>query len=512
MRFFSRLLLVMVTVALPAVPVLGEDDFDRAVNEIVADAEDDTQRAGKLLDAARFLKTRKAFQVRLLERAVEYGMKRPAQSERVLQDVLELLEKLAPDRADEWSAVRIKLLRAAYDRGNRGKRMRLSDQLVNMLVKQGSLCLRVGKFRDAREAYHAAWAIGNSHGHRQVDDLMALRVRALYMEKASTRLEGITGLLERSPDNDSVRQKIIETLVIDFNNPRKAGEYVKPSTPAEYRTYLPMALKDVSKLSKNACLELGRWYKSLADSAEEPVRIRMLKRSLEYFQRFEKLHGTRDLAMLKVTQAIKELEGRIEKLDIPAIKPDGWVNMLGWVDISDNTVEGKWRWGTKGLYTSGTLKRGIIRCPVKPTGSYKVEVKFSRTTGASSIGLIIPVGESHGMIHLCHKNRASGLECIGLVGGGLYSNTTMTNKLKIVNQRDYALTAEVDVDGTTAHITAALNGEKFLDWKGAVTDLRLHSNWSQAAKGMPALCVEDAGATFYSGHIKAIDGKIELQE
>ncbi|MFP4053378.1 MAG: hypothetical protein ACLFV7_05890 [Phycisphaerae bacterium] len=504
--------LAAVLLLLATVPAQADDDFDRGVQEIVADAEDDTQRARKLLDAARFLDTKKAYQVRLLERAVEYGMDRPVRSERVLRDVLGLLDKLAPGRADEWAAIRVKLLRSAYNKGNRGKQMRLSDQLVKMLVEQGRLCLRVGKFKEAREAYHDAWAIGNSHAHRQTDNLMALRLRALYMDKAATRLEGITALLERSPENDSVRQKVIETLVIDFNNPRKASEYVNASTPPEYRTYLPMARKDPSKLDKNACFELGRWYKSLAESAEEPVRIRMVKRSLQYFQRFEKLHAKKDLAMLKVAQAMKELEGAIEELDIPAIKSDGWVNMLGWVDISDNTVNGKWRWGMKGLYTSGALQRGIICCPVKPSGSYRVEVKFSRTAGASTVGLVIPVGEHHGMIHLCHKNQASGLECIGEFGGGLYSNPTLTKEVKIVNRRDYTLIAEVKIDGTTAHITAALNGKQFLDWKGAPSELRLHSNWAQATKGMPALCVEQSGATFYGGYIKAINGKIEVQE
>ncbi len=93
------------------------DDFDARLkarsDALPKGAKTHADRTAKFFDAARKTKN-KRMQIALLQKAVEYGKKsKPAWALKRAKKALDLLERRAPERIDEWTRTRIEL----YERG-----------------------------------------------------------------------------------------------------------------------------------------------------------------------------------------------------------------------------------------------------------------------------------------------------------------------------------------------------------------------------------------------------------
>ncbi len=102
--------------------------------------------------------------------------------------------------------------------------------------------------------------------------------------------------LKAEPANDKTRNEIIELCLLEYDSPALAAEFVAEDGDEMLRTYIPMAAKPLEDIAETPCMELGRWYLSLADIAPlKDRKVTALNRAIDYFERYLQLHEKPDI-------------------------------------------------------------------------------------------------------------------------------------------------------------------------------------------------------------------------
>jgi len=312
-------------VALSATPVRG-DETGKVISSLIRDAKSDAEAAGKLVFAAKLLKDAPAMQVALCEKAYDLGIKKVAGFESVAA-ALDLLDRLAPQRAEDWQQKRLTFYRRRYALIRKDKRKH-SEALVKMLLRTAERHAAGNEWGEASRLYRQALPVANTLllGNRG-EILERLRVagacHAVWLRAKRFKTD-----LARNPNNAEARDKLIKLCLIDLDQPGEAAKYVNEDCDETLRAYLPLAARPVEELKEVACLDLGVWYKSLATGA--PARdnkVRMYRRARGYLERFMAVHEAKDAAALKASLALKQVDAALARLETRAM-PEGAVLVL----------------------------------------------------------------------------------------------------------------------------------------------------------------------------------------
>jgi hypothetical protein len=117
-------LLMAACVLLAAMPLRAADNpADKIIAEIISGAKTDSERAAKLVEAAKILRGQPKILVAVLEKAVAYGVKSPVTPVgcKAAADALDFLEEEFPDRKDEWTVKRVDVCRVKYRSAKRSE-------------------------------------------------------------------------------------------------------------------------------------------------------------------------------------------------------------------------------------------------------------------------------------------------------------------------------------------------------------------------------------------------------
>jgi hypothetical protein len=244
---------------------------------------DDIAFARKLLDSAKTLTDDPALRVCLYEKACDFALRHqkgyPAAAE-----ALDRLARCAPARANEWQEKRLELCRLEYRyaTGTTAKKRRLAEKLVTQLLIVGDIKAQKDEWAAAAGLFQQAVNTATYVRSPQKDTAEQKLARANLMKQG----EDLKGRLRKDPNNRVVRLALIRLYVCDLDDPASAQPYASAATDEVWRTYVPLAAKAPATLAAQVCLELGNWYKSLAESSGvgTTARENLGRRARNYYQ------------------------------------------------------------------------------------------------------------------------------------------------------------------------------------------------------------------------------------
>ncbi|HUS92836.1 MAG TPA: hypothetical protein VM695_13340 [Phycisphaerae bacterium] len=486
MNHLLRVLAVGIAVGLSARIASSADDVNLAVDRITKGTTDPTERAKKLLHAAKTLELEAGLIAGLLETAVDcavQGIENP-DAFQVGIDAIDLLQENAPAKRAQWTQKRLQLCNLAYQRAPEESKPAAAVALMEMLGDQADRAARAGQWEEATALYAEASRLAGLTARRRLEFDRKHR-QAEFRRQTFKRIASIEAIAAQRPEDTRIRQQLLEQYAIHLDDLAKAAKYLTPEAPQSWQTYLPMARKGMSGLPEAVVGELCNWYeKYLAPKAPPEAREAMLRRARAYARRAVEMHPAKDLALMDAQERLQRIDRQLEEFGPVGsmLKRLRHVDLLELVDLAEDASEGNWQM-RKGVFCSTAKLSGTLRLPVRATGSYGLLVTVAKTQEAGDIYVTFPV-EDHEVQLTLHEYYAPSSPMS-------FDNVTwMTLKLdKIAKQASssqsriitptyqtrkvtaFAIDIGVRIQGKQVQIAVAMNRQKWLSWAGTTDSL-----------------------------------------
>jgi hypothetical protein len=184
-----------------------------------------------------------------------------------------------------------------------------------------------------------------------------------------------------------------------------------------------------------------------------------------------------------------------------------WVDLLRLSSPTADAVYGKWtRQSTEIVCEPADYAR--LRFPIEVTGSYDLEVEFTRKVGNDDVNAIIPVGGHRFMVMLgAIDGSASGLSRIdGVSVRDQKQYAVHPGKLENGRRCRMLISVRVLKDGTAA-IDVSIQGKQIWpQWKGPLTALVNLPGWELPSPREIGLGAWDSRVTFHSVRVRVLSG------
>jgi hypothetical protein len=213
--------------------------------------------------------------------------------------------------------------------------------------------------------------------------------------------------------------------------------------------------------------------------------------------------------------ALRSTSGK-SRLAPPPVPPcrdeegEGWTDLLADVDVNRDTIDGRWARVEEGVAVAPAAAReGRVRLmlPEEIEGSYNLVAEFTRTKGANSIAITLPIGTRSCTLHFSNGSD-TGLESID--GYGFHRlNPAIRRPSGIVNGQRYKalvgvrLTRSPLLDDPAVLIDVWLDDKPCVRWQGRASSLTTKWKLPQTRRvGLGAYC---SLVTFHSVRLQKVD-------
>ena len=147
------------------------------------------------------------------------------------------------------------------------------------------------------------------------------------------------------------------------------------------------------------------------------------------------------------------------------------IDLLQMVDLSKHVYRGHWERQGHGVGCDESVDATLM-APVAVSGSYEVDLEFTRRTQNDGISLIGPMGEQPGSVVVSGFNGSVG--GLSKVDGKSLkdlpeSSGASVKPNSIENGRRHRLHVRVDRSPNTVAVNATLDGQRLVLWKGSTT-------------------------------------------
>jgi formylglycine-generating enzyme required for sulfatase activity len=289
----------------------GEDLKRVAATPLPAD---DVALAKQMLEDAKKAADQPAFLVLLCEKAYELAAK-GASGYATAIAAMDLLAEKVPKKKVECLENSAALYQKQYAAARGEAKAKAGEHAITALSALAEAQAAAGDADAAgltlRQAITVATAIKS-------DTKAALQARIEKLaprRKAEKQIEAIQAKLDADPKDEASREELVRLWLVEMDNPAEAAKFLDESLDDVTRKYVPAAAKPIEDAPEVACMELGDWYKGLADqAATPPSKGIMLRRAQAYYERFLLLHPAADLARTAATLTLKRVADALAKL------------------------------------------------------------------------------------------------------------------------------------------------------------------------------------------------------
>ena len=535
------------------------------LQEAIRGAKTDAERAVRLLNGAKLVRDEPAVAVVLLEQAVGYGLKaiRAPEAAKAASEALGMLEQKAPDRRGEWQAKRLEMAELRYRYASAAERAAMGRRLLEAYLDAAGAAEEEGRWKDAVEMYRRAYPIAHGLKLPRKEMVAFKRLRATHFDAVTRRIESARKVLAANPKAASVRESLLLLLLAEMHDPNAAAKLLADDVAAGWRTYVPLAAKDLGALPPAGAAELGRWlHEFLAPKASKYSRLRVLLAARDCYVRASESASAAEAGQMTLRMTRQRVDLEIEKI---AMFPEtagwwGYAEMLRAVHLDHVAKRGMWRMEKSGL-TVWPRPDAYLRIPATITGGYRLSVRFSlrklkrRISGLANrfglgdlargnpgMGIVFPVGDRQLALSLKPEagKATAKLFLIGPEspatpaetpaatdaggpsgrsggrsrGGGedIPAKQTVTAEAGAMpTNRAYQADIAVFVHGETARVAAQLDGKPLLRWQGAVARCSVPKAWYLVVTKNTVLLRGNMGPTmFTSVKLCPFTGRLEL--
>jgi len=196
---------------------------------------------------------------------------------------------------------------------------------------------------------------------------------------------------------------------------------------------------------------------------------------------------------------------------LSAVSPPGTVDLLALVDVVQDAEGGIWRReGTDLIVTESSARQGgrgnrlSLALPVRVTGSYRIEVEFTKYGRKEAVGVLLPLATHRSVVaNFQESSDYAGLVSIRGLTLKHEDNPTKTPHA-MENERRYRAAIEVRLNGDQVDIAATFEGEPLFQYQGPVADLdsRQFAMKDQARPGLKSM----DPVTWHTARIEMLEG------
>jgi len=306
------------------------NDMSTLIETVIDGASNDTQRAGRLVDAAKLVKENPKAQIAFCRKAIGYGLKTPSGRKHALT-AIDILQQVAPGRMTEWLGLRTEVYRRSY-RASRGtERAAVGNHLLNLLMRTGETRLAEGKASESISLFREALTIAGTIRSYSSPQILTRMSEARKKIAVAKRLETLRSAVKKKPTDASARKRLIMFCLFDLDMPSEAARHLNEDVDESLRTYVGLTAKPIEKMEPTVCLELGQWYQAQASSVSLAGKFVALTRAMKYYEHCLAKAQDNDLehvkAKLKAKAALDKIVKQLSKLGGSAL-PKGAVDIL----------------------------------------------------------------------------------------------------------------------------------------------------------------------------------------
>ena len=282
---------------------------------------DDAAFARKLLDSAASVSEAPALQLLLYEKAYDFGAAGP-EGTPVALEALGLLAQRLPDRKADWQAKRLALLRNAYTRARGEARKDAGETYAAALAALGDQEMKDKRPDQAVVQYRAARSVALACRMPLAKDLGPKIAEATAAAHQVAKIKALRLRIDAHPEDTTAREELIVLYLVQQDAPSKAQFLLNGKVDSALRINVPLAGRDIEKLTAADCMRLGQWYhQALVPKASGEGRVTALKRAQTYYARFLEVHELRDTARFKAAAALKAVRGELARLSPQSLTP-----------------------------------------------------------------------------------------------------------------------------------------------------------------------------------------------
>ena len=468
-----------------------------------ADAGDDLELAARLLAAAKKAADQPAFLMILCERACDLASRHPDGASTAVE-AMEFLAAQVPDKAAACTERVVGIRQKQFDRSRGADRSAAGEALVDALLALIDVKVEAGAEADAAALYRKALATARAIESVRQDEIEAQQTELAEAVKTAREIADVKAVLQANPQNHAAREALVRLYVVNLDSPAEAATHLEGVRDETLRKYVPAAARPVEDAPELACLELGKWYRTLAENAPTRAKAAMLVRAEAYYERFLELHTADDLNRTAATLALEQIRAAVGTSGSTTQTPGKWIDLLKLVNPAKDTVAGKWTAKAAGLQVLPWAYARLM-LPIVPDGSYELAIRFLHVAGDETVVVHLPAGTSPVTAVLAAKGGYYGLETIN--GKGVRKNATTQRLGGLAKAREHVFAVKVVREGDDVAISAALDGRAIINWKGPQSALSIHTCWAMPNRKALGLCTYGSHVIFRSVRLRMLSGK-----
>jgi hypothetical protein len=306
-------------------PGLCADEVDELIDSVKPSPVDHAAWAAKLLDAADSLGDKPEAKARICEAAYEHGMK-AAKGYPTAIRVGRAMMDASPKDKGAWQAKVLAALKQDCSAARPGQ-VDAAKLYLYELVAAGDDLAEAGDAVQAGTMYATAAGMVGRCAPTMKDEIASKAQAARDRERVRREVEQGQRLLAANPKNVTARESLIRLQVVELASPAEAEKLLTSDVSEELRTCVPLAAKDRQELAKEACVQLGEWYMSLAKARNVTGAglASALTCARDYYGQFLR-RETAALKVAMVTAKLAEIETKLKGSSDTAAGP--WVDVL----------------------------------------------------------------------------------------------------------------------------------------------------------------------------------------
>jgi formylglycine-generating enzyme required for sulfatase activity len=281
---------------------------------------DDVALGKQMLDDAKKAGDQPAFLTLLCEKAYELASKDPS-GYATATAAMDLLAGKVPEKKVECLQKNAALCQKQYAAARGEAKTKAGESVIAALGSLAEAQAAAGDTDDAGLTLRQAIAVATAIKSESKAALQAKVENLASQQQVEKQIAALKARLDADPKDASSRKEIVRMYLVEMNNPGEAAKFLDETLDEATRKYVPAAVKPVEDAPEAACMELGDWYKGLADqAATHASKGAMLRRAQAYYQRFLVLHTATDLGRTAATLTLKRIDDALAKLG-PAPAP-----------------------------------------------------------------------------------------------------------------------------------------------------------------------------------------------
>jgi len=430
------------------------------------DLADDIALAGRVLVTVKGREFRSEAVPLFCEKVYELGSQHPQGCETAIE-AMDLLARRLPEHRPGALAKVADAREQLFNASPGPQRLQAGRALVAALLDSAEAKFDAGREDEASDATRRALKLVRRIAPGRREDIQVRLDQLELRTQLRKQAADLEARLQGDATDTTARSDLIHLYLVDLDDPAAAARFVDESCERDVRKYVPAAAKPLDEAPRLACLEMGAWYRRLAEAETDAGTVRrLLRRAWTYYRRHSELHKDVDVERGRAVQAMREVLrlifdtrlGGLGKTHAMDARGKRFAELLALGGL-DRWVAG-WAELKGGVLTLAPYWSNDTSLPCQVEGGYQVITRLACAKPTKSLGLMIPVGFR--MLGVEIQGEAQRCRLESVQGGGLLRVPDALAASKV-----YELEVVLLPAGGRAEIFVAVDGTPYLYWEGS---------------------------------------------